>query len=352
MEVNYAIIGAGISGCAISYFLRDENIILIDKLGICEGASASAGAFLSPIVGKTNKIKLLVDKALPFALSFYKELELDSFIQNGLLKLPRDEKDEEKFSEYEKFINCDYYIKDGGFFFPDGAIISPKKLCLKLTENINFLQKEVKSIEFIDGYWKIDNIKAKNLILTTGFEDIIDLEYIKIRPVWGQKIDIKTSTKIPFNIHKNLSISTTKENGLVSIGATHERFKIEGEPSRKTSLKLIEEAKEMYNFSDEEIVNEFSGVRSGSVDFMPIVGEVINASESLKEYPQIKHGRKIQDEKLIKYKNLYILNGVGGRGFVLAPLLAKRLSELLIEKKEIDEELKSTRLFFKWARKL
>ncbi len=348
--VEYAIIGAGICGCSVAHFLSGNNILLIDKNGICEGASASAGAFLSPIVGKTNKIKLLVDEALPFSVDFYKSLKLESFIQNGLLKLPRDENDILKFDEYEKFIKFNYSKKDDGFFFEIGAIVSPKEVCLRLSQNVNFLKKEVKNIKYIDDYWLIDNeIKAKNLILTIGFEEILDLEYIKLRPVFGQKIDIKTTTKIPYNIHKNLSISTTKNNNLVSIGATHERFKTDGKVNKEVSLKLIKEAKEMFNFSNEEIISEFCGVRAGSIDFMPIVGEVINASETLNKYPYIKNGVRIKD--FINYKNLYILNGVGGRGFVLAPFLGKILSEFLIDKKEIHNDLNSIRLFYKWARK-
>ena len=180
----------------------------------------------------------------------------------------------------------------------------------------------------------------------------MDINYIKIRPIWGQKIDVKTSSKVPFNIHKNLSISTTKENGLISIGATHERYKISGEAKREVSNKLIEDAKNMYELNNIELINEFVGVRAGSIDFMPIIGDVINSNQTIDKYPNIKNGLKIRDDKLIKQANLFIFNGVGGRGFVLASLLAKTLSEFLINNSEIDKNLKSDRLFYKWARKL
>jgi len=47
-----------------------------------------------------------------------------------------------------------------------------------------------------------------------------------------------------------------------------------------------------------------------------------------------------------------VLNGLGGRGFVFAPLMAQWLVQYIINKKEIDKRVCSDRLFFKWVRKM
>ena len=49
--------------------------------------------------------------------------------------------------------------------------------------------------------------------------------------------------------------------------------------------------------------------------------------------------------------NLYVINGVGGRGFVLSPYLANELVEHIINNKEIEDNLTTHRLFKRWAKK-
>jgi len=69
----------------------------------------------------------------------------------------------------------------------------------------------------------------------------------------------------------------------------------------------------------------------------------------LAEHPSIKKGRKFP----LKYiNNLYVYNGLGGRGFVFAPMMAQMLAEHIVDKKEIDVRVNPDRLFWKWARKL
>ena len=75
-ETQFAIIGSGIAGCSVAYFLQQhtKDILIIDKNSeICGGASKAAGAFLSPLLGKKNEFKTLVSEALRFSTKFYKD---------------------------------------------------------------------------------------------------------------------------------------------------------------------------------------------------------------------------------------------------------------------------------------
>ena len=85
---------------------------------------------------------------------------------------------------------------------------------------------------------------------------------------------------------------------------------------------------------------------------MPIVGEVVLSSESLKNNKQNLNQKKPDYEKFTYYPNLYMLNGNGGYGFVLAPLIAKMLSGFMLKGKKIDERLSPARFFVRWARRL
>jgi len=70
----------------------------------------------------------------------------------------------------------------------------------------------------------------------------------------------------------------------------------------------------------------------------------------LEENPKLTRGAKLK-EKPVYMENLYVCNGLGGRGFVFAPLMAEMLAEHMLEGKEIDKRVNPDRLFLKWCRK-
>jgi glycine/D-amino acid oxidase-like deaminating enzyme len=111
-------------------------------------------------------------------------------------------------------------------------------------------------------------------------------------------------------------------------------------------------AQDIINLKDIEIIDIKVGARSCSVDYFPMVGELIDSKASIEKYPHLINGSFVTDDKLIKKKNLYIINGVGGRGFVLSPYLANSLVEFLMNKKVINESILTNRLFKRWVKKI
>ena len=89
-------------------------------------------------------------------------------------------------------------------------------------------------------------------------------------------------------------------------------------------------------------------MRAGSKDYFPLLGKVIDVPFMLENYPAIVRGAK---PAMTYMDNLFICNGLGGRGFVFAPLMAKLLAECIMDKKEVDGRMKTDRLFLKWCRK-
>ena len=104
---DFIIIGGGIAGLLTAYFLRDFKTILIDENGILEGASKAAGAFLFPKVGFDTAYTRFINNGIVNALNFYQSLGVDTN-KKGVLILPRDEKDIEKFKKYEKEIKLPF----------------------------------------------------------------------------------------------------------------------------------------------------------------------------------------------------------------------------------------------------
>ena len=383
---NYVVIGAGIAGACTAYFLNQKtnNILILDKNSkAANGASGAAGAFLNPLLGKPNEFKDLVTDALNFSVDFYSSNFSDFISSNGTLRVCKDDdsnENKEKFWSYEEFIDFDYKKKENGYFFPIGSMVDSNKVCEVLLKNIQ--QKynyEVESLEYKDNLWHINNdIKTKNIVLTTGANiKLIKEEYINIRPVWGQKINITTSTKTNINYHKDcsVSVSTPFENRYkLSIGATHNRFKDDmsdtsynldlkdineinhNDKSLKImnadSKKLIDLANDIIKLDDIEAVDFKIGARAASFDYFPIVGKLVDSNKTIENHPHILNGSHIKNDKLSMIENLYIINGVGGRGYVLSPYLAKKLVESIFEDKILDDNISSPRLFKRWAKRL
>jgi glycine/D-amino acid oxidase-like deaminating enzyme len=345
---DYVIIGAGAAGCSIAHFLQEKKILIVDKTGICQKASNAAGAFLFPKVGFNTKYTKFVNDALLYAFKFYEKLEIKTN-KSGVLILPRDKKDISKFQEYKKTFTLPYEEKESGFFFKDGGVLDSQKTCEKLTENVEFKQIEITSIKKEENFILNNSIKTKNLILATGWENVIDIPYIKIRPVWGERIEIKTSLSTKHHYHKNCSVSTNLD-GIVKIGATHERRWNEKEPDKENADILINKAQEIVKIPEYSIHSMKAGMRAGSIDYFPIIGPVIDTDKTLKKYPEIKKGR--MPKEIIYIDNLYIINGGGGRGFSNYIYSAKFLSKFLLNKTSIPEFLDTKRLFIKYARKI
>ncbi|WP_419769790.1 MAG: NAD(P)/FAD-dependent oxidoreductase [Candidatus Marinarcus sp.] len=380
MKYDYIIIGAGIAGCSVAHFLSQsqKNILLIDKNeNFAQSASGAAGAFLSPLLGKPNRFKDLVTQSLKFSHAFYKQEFLPHIINKGVIRIPKNTLDAKKFQEYIPFIDFEYELKEGGCFFPIGTQVNSVAICENLAKNCEKkFNYDIKHIVKKDNYYLLNNeIKCKNLILTTGANTaLIDENYVNIRAIWGHRIDIHTSTCIDVNYHKECSVSTSIQLqnsplNKVSIGATHHRsnstleencFDLENIDSIKmnddNTIKadtelLLKRANDIVKLDDVEVVNVKFGARAASIDYFPMVGSLIDSKKTIDMFPYLTKGTHVPNQRLSRYENLYILNGLGGRGFVLAPFLAKNLVEFILNETPLSEDITVDRLFKKWVRK-
>jgi len=276
-------------------------------------------------------------------------------------------------------MDFDFKIFENGYFFDIGSVIKPYEVCKALAKNVEKLfDYEVVQIEQKNDIWQINKkIEAKKLFLCTGANiSLIKEPYFNIRAVWGQKIDVLSSTKVDINYHKECSVSKSivqNEKNLISIGATHNRFNQDikdtsynlklkninkqkhNEKTLEIMLKdtyiLLKKANDIKKLEDIEVVDVKIGARASSIDYFPTVGELIDSKKSLEKYPHIKNGTHIKNENLEVFKNIYTLNGVGGRGFVLSLYLASNLVEFVINNKKLDDNITNYRLFSRYVRR-
>jgi len=359
---DIAVVGSGVAGAMVAYFAKQRGLkcaILDRSFAPAMGGSAAAGAFISPKLGKETPLLKLTNLAYSFAINFYTKNFKDYFNQSGILRLPKDSKDAKEFKLYQESIKIPSILlkeeeleslgiknQKVGLLFKSGGVCDAQGLCKALIKDIDYYQVEVKDLDNLP-------IKAKNIILATGYEGFRDyLDYMGISGVWGSRGDFFSTSKLDISMHKSISISGIKD-GVVKIGATHTRAKnptnacmqCSGEPLKE----LIKEAHKLIDLKDLKLKETFCGMRAGSRDYTPVVGKVIDTKYMLDKYPNLKKGYNKAPLKYIP--NLYVLNGLGGRGFVLAPLMAKWLLEIIYEDKEY-KVVDPNRLFLKWVRKL
>jgi tRNA 5-methylaminomethyl-2-thiouridine biosynthesis bifunctional protein len=360
---DVAIIGAGINGCSAAYEFTQEkkSVLLLDKAAIAAGGSGAAGAFISPKFSKAGELKELLREAFIYSLDFYEKQFPTMLTKAQLLHLAQDESDAEILREYKKSSDLELLREENEkreYVSINAGVVDAKAMCEAMAKDAKFVQENVDSLIYDDGLWIInETYSAKEVVLATGaYTPIIKEPYIQLRGVWGHRIDIKTTTTNPYSVHQFVSISPSKD-GMLAIGATHN---VHYHPQTATEpydvnegrAELLEKASRTMELENVEVIKDYTGLRSGSFDYMPMVGPLVLSHETLQN-PDIRFKVKHADYKEYSYyPHLTMINGSGGYGFVLAPYLAKMLKEYILSAKPLSDRISPARFFARYAKKL
>jgi len=361
------VIGAGIAGCCVALALqkKGQKVLLIDRsAAAASGGSGAAGAFVSPKIGMGSELQVLTNEAYSYAKNFYLKYFPNLFNQSGVIRIPKDKDDSEKFAAYNQYNTNEYEnynseqlashgicSQESGFYFPEAGVCDAVGLCAAMMQHVPFLQANVEALKKDVNDWVIapKGLRAKNIVLATGYQnEIFEMGYMGITGTWGSRGDYFSSLPLTVSMHKSLSVSANIE-GVIKVGATHVKSKTpclecKGDPLEK----LFKKASETVDTRDFKLKEVFCGMRSGSKDYFPLAGKIIDVEAMLELHPNLLKGAKPELQYL---ENIYVCNGVGGRGFVFSPLMAKWLSEYIVDKKEIDNRVNPDRLFYRWCRK-
>ena len=369
---DIAIVGAGINGASVAYEFASVNkkVVIFDMQGVASGGSGAAGAFISPKFSKAGELKELIHDAFVYSMEFYEKNFPKLLTKAQLLHIAKDEIDSEILKYYKVHTTLELktpsdevlnsltpHAKAQEHISLDAGVVNAQAMCKAMCENARFVNEKIESLEYDDGVWVInETYSAKNVVLATGaYEQIIKEPYIKLRGVWGHRIDIKTTTENPYSVHQNVSISPSSD-GVLAIGATHNvhyhpQTATESYDLNEGRAELLEKASRTINLEDVEVIKDYTGLRSGSFDYMPIVGSLVMSGETIMASGNRLRVKKPNVEEFSYYPNLYMINGNGGYGFVLAPYLAKMLKEYILSGKKISDRVSPARFFARWVKK-
>ena len=369
---DVVIVGAGINGCACAYFLHQAGlrVSIIDELGIASGGSGAAGAFISPKISKEGVLKEIMGEAHLEALEFYTTFFPQHTLQKPLLHIASNDEDGQTVKHFKQETHlCEGEVDQDtlsllskeaanseSIYFENGAVVDALGVCNTLVEGIDFYEQKIESLKQEDGRWSVGDLMGDHVVLSIGaYPKILPIPYLTLRGIWGHRIDIETTTKLPSILHHYVSISPTSQEGVMAIGATHNvHFSPFGSSlyeAEKGRGELLAKASKTLKLDNIKILRDYTGLRSGSNDYLPMLGSLVDATTTLALHPHLRHGKAVSSSEYVYYSNLTMINGSGGYGFVLAPYLAKRLKEYLIEGKPLDERLSPSRFFPRWAKR-
>ena len=360
---DIAIIGAGVNGCSVAHAFEGEkkSIALFDKSGIAGGGSGAAGAFISPKFSKAGELKELLHEAFVYSMAFYEEHFSHVLTKAQLIHLAQDEADAKILQIYKEQTELELLGVEGEsreYVSINAGLVDAKRMCEAMAKSAEFIKEEVTSLVYDDGVWIInEDYTAKEVVLATGaYLPLIQEPYIQLRGVWGHRIDVKTTTTNPYSLHQFVSISPSSD-GVLAIGATHNvhyhpQTAQEPYDANAGRTELLEKASRTIELEKVEIIKDYMGLRSGSFDYLPMVGPLVLSSETLLNDSLRLKVKNADYDAFSYYPNLSMINGSGGYGFVLAPYLAKILKEHIMSGKKVSDRLSPARFFARWAKKL
>ncbi len=368
---DVAIVGAGITGSALAFFLTrsGQRVLLLDAVGIAAGGSGAAGAFVSPKIAKEGELKALSEEAFLFALEFYASHfpHLTRFAP--LLHVSTDPAQNDKiehFREHTALKTCALSSEAqsllsqrpalASVMLERSALVDAAQVCRAMAEGADFVVHEVKTLTCKPTHCLLDHFEAKKVVLCIGaYRPILELPYVSLRGIWGHRIDITTTTRLPYHLHQYLSVAATFE-GRSAIGATHDvhyhpQYSFEPYDIEAGRLELLRKAAQSVTLEHVDVLRDYTGLRSGSNDYLPLLGPLVDAEATRLSLPGLRSGRRYDRAQYCYYPNLSLFNGVGGYGFVLGPYLAQQMARHLAEGMALPSMLDPTRFFERWVRR-
>ena len=339
MVVDYLIIGQGISGTWLSYYLQKANksFIVIDNAQP-NSASRVAAGIINPVTGRRIVKTWMIDELLSFLIPAYEELgnelnikaiekkSLIDFHPTPQMKIAFDERVKENadllFHPDDQWQYQNIFNYELGFGEVDPCYVVNLKEILpawrkKLLSNNQLLEEdfEITELKQADAGINYKNIKAEKIFFCDGIHSSQN-PFFKNLPFAlnkGEAILIE-ATGIPSThiFKKGMMLSSIQED-LFWLGSNYLWEFPDDQPTelfrKQTELLVRSWLKVPF-----KIVDHKASVRPANIERRPFVG-----------FHPI-------------YKNVGILNGMGTKGCSLAPFFAKQLTDHLNSGNEILAE--------------
>lgn len=335
MTIDYLIIGRGLTGTFLSYYLlrAGKKILVIDDDKPCTASKVASGV-INPVTGRRIVRTWRIEELLPFAFVAYKELGNELGInlvkQCSVLdfhpSLQMSEAFEKRLDEEPEYLHKTTSVDWKQYFnyYYGVGEISPCLLVdinpmlnrwrdnLQLGHNLLNENFSWDNCTVHDDHITYKHITAKKIIFCDGVTGVENpyFKNLPYAPNKGEAIIARIPGLSPDFIYKQgLSIVPWKDD-LFWIGSSYEWNFTDVLPTAAFKEKVAQQLGYWLK-NPFEIVDHLASVRPANMERRPFVGL----------HP--------------KYRAVGILNGMGTKGCSLAPFFAKQLTDHLVEGKPI-----------------
>lgn len=335
------VVGAGLGGLSVAVRLIEKkvSVILYDN-GVNHSSLVAAG-MINPLVFRRMNKAWRVDDCIAALNVFYTDLEVKTksrfFHPVVIRRMFSNEHERELWMQKQPLAEYDAYMTktteaDDNF---DGAINNFGSGRVKNASYVKtsvFLE-EVK--KYVANHAEIRNeafdysgisgntyqgLEFERVVFTEGYMGKHNpfFSYLPLQQTKGEVLVIQ-SDKIPENESVNRKcFILPMGNQQFKVGSTYDWDSADTSITEAGKQAILE--KVAYLTSEKvEVIDQKAGVRPTTPDRRGMMGQ----------HPE--------------HKNLFIFNGLGTKGYLIAPLLSKEFVDYLIDGKELDSEVNVAR---------
>ena len=321
-----AVVGSGIAGCSTAYHLaKNGHSVELFEINeeISSGASGNPLAALYPRFNLNElPINILNLSSFFYADRFFKSLNSEAYYRTGIAFLNHDKRTK-KWIEKLKMLNRDDlfvfsdernatgYENFKGVIFNHGGYLDPVKIneCLIKHKNISVNKKyEFKSFDSTSSSVTLHFQDSKELtfdylVLAHGAGLINFSNYLALSK--GQLAGAKISDSIHMPINSNGYILPLKD-GVNWIGSSYENQFQNMNINKNKLQEMVEFQSDQFNLKNPQNEPDSKAqIRVISKDKLPLTGQY-------------------KDNK-----NVFLLGGLGSRGFCYGPILGDHVASLI-----------------------
>lgn len=327
--IDYLIVGAGLAGLAFAQTaLQNSKSVLVFDDDSQHSSQTAAGVYNPVILKRFSKLQD-AQQQLDSVKAFYTEIEtllgkrfdVDMPILRRFASVEEQNNwfiasEKEGLSPFlstnlvrDKFQGIDSPFDFGPVqqtgFVDTKAFLADFRIFLETSGSYSGAAFDYSKIEQKDGFVQYGNVQAKDVVFCEGYGVKANpfFNYLPLEGTKGEIIVIKAAIELEVIIKGGVFILPNGD-GTFKVGATYEWNDKTEIPSEAGKIELIEKLKEIINV-DFEVIDHKAGIRPTVKDRKPMIGT----------HPE--------------FPNLHILNGLGTRGVMLGPTMAKLLYRLI-----------------------
>lgn len=329
-ETEYLIVGQGLAGTMLAFEMLERNMSFhVLSSPYKSRASMVAAGMVNPLVHKRLIKSWMVDALLPQMINRYRGLERllnnDFYFERKILKPLSDQElllweKKKSYPDFQAYISAILKTVDvnglkeaaaygevtGAGYLNLSAFLHSAEVFLRERQLLSEGLLTNADFNFEKAYFEVDDIRARKIIFCEGYHLTKNplFDFVKMNPAKGEVLLIHApSLSEDYILNKQVFVLPVG-NQLFKVGSTYEWENLNETPTLAGKESIIARLENLIRV-DYEIKEHWAGVRPTISDRRPVLGR----------HPQ--------------FSNLFVFNGMGTKGVMLAPQMASLFCDSL-----------------------